>query len=160
MNSATAAIVGASIGAFAVLVASVVVPWIRDARDRKRVREERRYERLSDLIRDSFRAVAASPFNSPDTVRAQANEEGRILMEINLIVGREGDAVSNTVMFAFSSARLNPELAPPICGFIARELTDWLNGKLEPEQVFARFRETIDVPQELLDKFESANDDS
>lgn len=150
MDTGTAALIGASIGAAASIIASVVVPWIRDVQERKRQKRAA----LAGLVRDVFGAFTfngiAHLTKKPEDLMKLAADEGRIMMEIHLAVGGTDATIANAVMVGFTAAMSDPSMSGDLAGYFARALPQWLDKRLTANEVWSGLIESFDIPDDIL----------
>lgn len=143
----------AALGAAAITgAATTVVPWVRDAFDRGRLKRESRMDRLADIIRGVTSAVMESAVSdrSLENVRTQTLNELQLMMELQLVADSGDAGVANTVMLGFTLVRADANAAPKVIGEFARLLPEWRRGEISADEVLHRFESHIEVPEEML----------
>jgi hypothetical protein len=149
----------ALITGFFVVVASAVVPWIREAvSERRRKREE-----LARLIRlevhGALKALASAPVArsrvasskvGDEVLAEQARAETEHAFALALLAPRDGVTLSSMLLMAFSFARgVDEDRAHLAVGAASRALINWYSGAVDVGEAWEQFAESMGLPADI-----------
>lgn len=148
----------ALITGFFVVLASAVVPWVREwTSERRRKREE-----LARLVRlevhGALRALAHAPVararmrsaDGPAHLDEQAARESEHVFALALLVPGEGVVLSNMLLMAFSIARDDDEAAAlRAIGSASRALVSWYSGEANIDEAWEYFAAGAGLPADM-----------
>ncbi|PPF24077.1 MULTISPECIES: hypothetical protein [unclassified Rathayibacter] len=154
MNSATIGLTGVIIGAVTSLVASVVVPWIRDELDRRRsTRERTAAERrqwlmaaLSALVEyrqaSGSRAAAAADPGAPGAAQARFSNA---LNELTVRLTPDEQPILDVLMAIFAMVQQPRRGIENMVGEAMSVLTLWARGDVETSAVIREVEQRAGV---------------
>lgn len=162
MSDVWAVVVGSAITGVATLLASAVLPWMRESKTTREEREHRRSEEIRLALQEALETAVQGRIvlveKNIDEIRVHTARESRVLFQLALLAGPDGPNVGNLLSLAFTFIRQDIE-GDKVIGELSRALTEWNAGAATSGEAFDTFCGEFDLPNDnyelLMDAVEA-----
>ena len=132
-------LIGVAIGSFVTLVASAIIPWIRDVIDRRRVDRERiRLELRDALLRTLAELLAyrqAKGVGGSNEIGKALARFGAANNELTVRLSKEQQPVADVILAMLAMVQAPTHDVANMVGEAMQVLTEWIRGDLAVDQV-------------------------